>query len=180
MDKYFDIVKEKNERIVYVPYNIIIQLKPLKAKLLGIDVGNIKAKLIYKDKVILKDKFKSLIKYFDKIDLDTGLNQRYPKNESLLYPNDWVEMFKFITLLMKPTLENQKSRKTGFLTFRCVDESSFEFFLEHDFFCSLEESLHSMEKLFDSEIPAWTDSEKKVLEAIHHKLNKLSEEMDLQ
>jgi ATP-dependent helicase HrpA len=179
LDKYFDIIKEKNEKIVYVPYNIIIQLKDKKEKILKQDFGNIKAKLIYKDRVILKDKLKSLVQYFDKIDLETGLNQKYPRSRFFVYPDDWNVIFHYVELVLKPTIPSSNSKKTGFLTIKYGGENNFEYYLERDFFTAIEESLKAIETMFDSEVTAWNENEKVILEAIHHKLNKLSEEMEV-
>jgi ATP-dependent helicase HrpA len=179
LDKYFDIIKERNERVAIIPYHILIQLKPKKELILHQDFSNLKAKLYFKDKLIVKDKLKSLVQYFDKIDLDNGLNQKYPKNETLLYPDDWNEIYRYIPLLLKPTVQSFKGNKTGFLALRSLGENSYEFYLEKDFFSAIEETFNSMEVLFDSEIPAWNDKEKSVMEAIHHKLSNLSEEMEV-
>jgi ATP-dependent helicase HrpA len=178
-DKYFDIIKEKNDKIVNVPYSVIIQLKDRKEKILKQDFGNFRAKLVYKDRIILKDKLKSLVQYFDKIDLDTGLNQHYPRNRFFSYPDDWIDIFRYASVILKPTIPASNAKKTGFLTLRFLGENNYEYYLEKDFFTAIEESLGAIEKLFDSEIPAWNETEKPVLEAIHHKLNKLSEEMEV-
>jgi len=179
LDKYFDIIKEKNEKVVIVPYHILIQLKQKKERILHQDFGSIKAKLFYKDKLVLKDKLKSLVQYFDKIDLENGFNQKYPKNESFLYPDDWVHIFHFIPMLIKPTLPSFKSNYSGFLALRSLGENNYEYYLEKDFFTAIEGSLSSLEILFDSEIPAWNEKEKSVMESIHHKLSNLSEEMEV-
>jgi hypothetical protein len=134
---------------------------------------------MFKDRVILKDKLKSLVQYFDKIDLDTGLNQRYPRNRFFSYPDNWIDIFRYANAILKPTIPASNAKKTGFLTLRFLGENNYEYYLEKDFFTAIEESLNALEKLFDSEIQAWNETEKPVLEAIHHKLNKLSEEMEV-
>ncbi|OHD24315.1 MAG: hypothetical protein A2Y34_05240 [Spirochaetes bacterium GWC1_27_15] len=179
LDKYFDIVKEKNEKIIYVPYHIIIQLKAKKEKILHYDFGTMKAKLFFKEKLIVKDKMKSLVQYFDKIDLDNGINQKFPKNDMLVYPDDWIEIYRYMDHILAPTLSSQKANKTGFLTLRFLEETVYEYYLENDFFCAIEESLKAMEKIFDSEVTAWNDKERLLMESIHHKLHNLSEEMDV-
>ena len=178
-DKYFDIITEKKEKIALVPYNIIIQLKNQKERVLKYNFSNIRAKLLYKDKVILKDKLKSLVQYFDKIDLENGVNTKFPKTPLLYYPDDWNNLFASLNLLLKPTQVSHKSNKIGFLSLRNLGENNYEYYLEKDFFVAIEETLTSIEAIFDNDVVAWNDKEKKVIETVHHKLNKLSEEMDV-
>ncbi len=178
-DKYFEIKYSKNGYFLHVPYQILIQLKKKKEKILEMDIDNIKSKLIFKGKVILVDKLSSLVKYFDKIDLDNGLNTKWPKNQQFLYPDDWVSLFRYIKLLLKPTLTQNNSIRAGFLALDITKENWYEYYLEKDFFYALEISLKSMESLYSSEITAWNDKEKIVLETIHHKLINLAEEMDV-
>ena len=40
-------------------------------------------------------------------------------------------------------------------------------------------SLETIEKIFASDIAAWNEKEKPVMEAVHHKLINLSEEMEV-
>jgi len=178
MDKYFDVKKDKKGFYVSVPYQIMIQLKNKKEKIMDMDFGNIKAKLIYKEIVILTDKLSSLVKYFDKIDLDNGLNKKYPKNQMLLYPEDWVTIYKYLKFLLIPTLKRKKSNYSGFLCINQVEEDTYQYTLESDFFNAIETSLETVEKIFDSSVIAWNENEKKLIEAVHHKLLSLSEEMD--
>ncbi|HPO49788.1 MAG TPA: oligonucleotide/oligosaccharide-binding fold domain-containing protein, partial [Spirochaetota bacterium] len=177
--KYFDIIAEKKEKIVIVPYHIIVQLKNQKEKVLKHNFTNINARLIYKDTVVLKDKFKSLVQYFDKIDLDNGINLKFPRTPLFLYPNDWNNIYNYLNLILRPTKVSHKSSKIGFLALRFLGENNFEYYLEKDFFCAIEESLNAIEKIFDNEVTAWNEKEKRVIEEIHHKLNNLSEEMDV-
>lgn len=179
LDKYFEIRKERRGRFVHVPYSIIIQLKNKKQEILGMDFGNIKAKLVYKEKVILKDKLNSLLRYFDKIDLDNGINQKYPKNQTLLYPDDWPLVYRYLSNLLVPTCSQKRAKHTGFLCLNYLGDSNYEFILERDFFNALETSLSAMESLFDEDITAYTEKEKEKLEQIHHKLTILSEEMEV-
>lgn len=179
LDKYFDIHYDKNNYYVNVPYNIIIQLKKQKEKILEMDIDNIKAKLTFKGITILVDELNSLVKYFDKIDLDNGLNTKWPKNQQFLYPDDWEGLFRYLKLLLKPTLTQKSSYRAGFLSLNKIEENWYQFYLEKDFFYAIETSLRSIENIYSSEIPAWNDKEKITLETIHHKLINLSEEMDV-
>jgi ATP-dependent helicase HrpA len=178
LDKYFDFRKDKKGRFLYVPYQILIQLKSRKEKLLGQDFGKIKARLYHKDAFILKDSFSSLIHYFDKIDLSQGINNRWPRDEFILYPDDWMTLYNNLPNLMKPTRSKRKSRRAGFLTLQQSSKSVYSFFLEHDFFNALEQNIDALEILFEESIPAWTDTEKQVIEKVYHKLLALAEELD--
>ena len=179
LDKYFEINYNKKGYYLNVPYHIIIQLKKNKEKILGMNIDNIRAKLTFKGKIILVDELSSLVKYFDKIELDNGLNTRYPKNQQFLYPDDWDSLFRYIKLLLRPTLTQIKSSRAGFLSLTNIDENWYQFDLEKDFFYAIESSLKSMEILYSSETIAWNDKEKIILENIHHKLINLAEEMDV-
>lgn len=175
LDKFFMIVKDKKEQLVDVQYHIIIQLASKKDKLEKMDFGNVRARLVYKDRTILKDKLNNLLKYFDKIDLEGGISKRYPRGQFLLYPDDWNEIFSFLPMLIKPTARSKNRKKTGFLTLSYMGEDTFEYRLEGDFFNAIEASLDSLEQLFEFSFPAWNDKEKAVLEHVHHKLHNLSE-----
>ncbi|MCK4799291.1 MAG: hypothetical protein KAT05_18095, partial [Spirochaetes bacterium] len=179
LDKYFEFHREKNGRFLYVPYNIIIQLKNKKEKIMEMNFGNLKAKLVFKGKIILKDSLNSLVRYFDKIDLDNGINTKWPKNQFFLYPDDWVGILRYIKLLLMPTLSQSNSTHTGFLCLNSVEDNVYKYNLERDFFYALETSLETMEKIFDSSIIAWNEKEKAVMESVHHKLINLSEEMEV-
>ena len=179
LDKYFEINHNKKDYFLNVPYNIIIQLKKNKEKILRMNIDNIRSKLTFKGKIILVDELSSLVKYFDKIDLDNGLNTKFPKNQQFLYPDDWNSLFRYIKLLLKPTLTQKNSSRAGFLSLKNTNDNWYEFYLERDFFYAIESSLKSMEILYSSEIIAWDDKEKIALETIHHKLINLAEEMDV-
>lgn len=179
LDKFFEIKENKREEYVAVPYHIIIQLKQKKEKLLKMDFGNLKAKLFFKDKIILTDSLNSLIRYFDKINLDNGINLKWPKNQLLYYPDDWFIIFRYLKKVLVPTLAKKSSDKVGFLTFTSVEEDLYSYYLERDFFTAIETSISAIERLFGSEIPVWNEQEKKVIENIHHKLISLSEEMEV-
>ena len=179
LDKYFDILKDKKGTYVSVPYQIIIQLRKHKEKVLTLDLGNYRSKLIFKDIIVLTDKLSSLVQYFDKIDLDNGINVKWPKSQQFLYPDDWVGIFRNIKSILKPTLSQHKSKRAGFLTLEQVDENSYQYYLEKDFFFAIETSLKALESIFSADIIAWNEREKTVLENIHHKLTSLSEEMDV-
>jgi HrpA-like RNA helicase len=179
LDKYFEINYNKKGYSLNVPYHIIIQLKKKKEKLLEMNIDNIRSKLTFKGKVILVDELSSLIKYFDKIDLDNGLNTKYPKNQQFLYPDDWDTLFQYIKLLLKPTLTQKNSFRAGFLSLSNIDENWYQFYLEKDFFYAIESSLKAMEALYASDIIAWNNKEKTILETVHHKLINLAEEMDV-
>ncbi|MCG8568895.1 MAG: ATP-dependent RNA helicase, partial [Spirochaetes bacterium] len=179
LDKYFDVVQIKKERLVHVPYQIIIQLQNRKTKIMRMDFGKISARLVYKDYIILKDNFTSLLKYFDKINLDQGMNFDWPRNQLLLYPDDWTTIYRYLPNLIRPTARTRKNKKAGFLTLRYLGEDTYDYYLEYDFFTAIEENLNSLEILFEFDIKAWTEKEKKKLDNIHHYLNNLAEEMEV-
>lgn len=179
LDKFFEIRETNKEEFVAVPYQILIQLKDRKEKILKLEFGQLKAKLFFKDKVILTDKLNSLVRYFDKINLDNGINLKWPKNQSFFYPDDWFMIYRYIKKILLPTLPKKSSKTAGFLTFNFLENDFYSFYLEKDFFTALETSLDALEKLFESEISVWNDQEKKVIESIHHKLLNLSEEMEV-
>jgi hypothetical protein len=179
LDKYFDVLKDKTGVYVSVPYHIIIQLKSKKEEIIEMDFGKLNARLVFKEKIILTDKLNSLLKYFDKIDLDNGLNDRYPKGQNFLYPNDWDAIYRYLKLLLKPTITKKTSLYAGFLCINSTEENIYNFYLEKDFFNAIETSLETMEKLFSSSIPAWNDKEKHIIESIHHKIINLAEEMEV-
>lgn len=179
LDKYFDIVGDKKVSYALIPYNVVIQLKSRKEKVLKYNFDNLQAVLTYGESVILKDKLNSLLQYFDKIDLDNGINKRWPKGRTFYYPQDWTSLFRFIKILLKPTFVNKKSKNCGFLTITENEKDQYKFYLEKDFFTAIEKCLEVVERIFSSELAVWNDHEKEILESIHHKLNKLSEEMDV-
>ncbi|HPP03872.1 MAG TPA: ATP-dependent RNA helicase [Spirochaetota bacterium] len=179
LDKYFEIKKSNKQVYAFIPYHIIIQLKSRKERLLHYDFGDLKAHLYFKDILILKDRLNSLLEYFDKIDLNNGINTKYPKNKFLVYPDDWSQIFKYIKILLRPSLENPKSHKSGFLALNCSEENIYQFYLEDDFFTAIENSFNSLEKLFASEIKVWNEEEKKQIEKIHHKLSNYLEELEV-
>ena len=179
LDKYFDIVKDKKESYAVIPYHIIIQLKKRKERVLHYNFENLQSILMYKDTFILKDKLNSLLQYFDKINLDNGVNLKWSKGKILYYPEDWQVIFKYIKKILTPTLISKKTNKAGFLTLISVEDNQYKFYLEKDFFTAIEKCFESVEKLFSSELPVWNEQEKVILERIHHKLNNLSQEMDV-
>lgn len=176
LDKHFDIVKDKAELLLHVPYEIIIQLKNKKDQILKMDFGNQRARLMYKNILILKDKMSALVQYFDKIDLDNGINYSWPKGEILIYPDDWHEIYKYIPFLMKPTSRSRKKKRAGFLSFYLNKDDSIEFLLDYDYFHAMENTLDSLRNLLEADIPAWTDDEKKVILGVYHKLLNLTED----
>ncbi|HQJ06776.1 MAG TPA: hypothetical protein PLI57_10420, partial [Spirochaetota bacterium] len=179
LDKYFDIIGDKKVSYALIPYNAVIQLKSRKEKVLKYNFNNLQAVLTYGESVILKDKLNSLLQYFDKIDLDNGINKKWPKGKTFYYPQDWASLFRFIKILLKPTFVNKKSKNCGFLTITESEKDVYKFYLEKDFFTAIEKCLEAVENIFSSDLAVWNDHEKKILGAIHHKLNKLSEEMDV-
>lgn len=179
LDKYFEIHSDRKGNFVNVPYHIIIQLKHKKENILSKDLSRIRAKLTFRDKIVLKDSFASLLHYFDKIDLDNGLNLKWPKSQSFLYPDDWDGLYRYIKLLLKPTLPKNDSKHTGFLTLRSFEDNLYQYYLERDYFIALENALENLDKIFDSEITAWNEKEKEVMEKVYHKLLSLSEEMEI-
>ncbi|MBN2544322.1 MAG: ATP-dependent RNA helicase [Spirochaetes bacterium] len=178
-DKYFEIREENRTDYAIIPYHIIIQLKDRKEKLIKHDYGRLKAKLTFNEKIILIDRLNSLLKYFDKIDLDNGINVKWPKNQVLIYPDDWFTIFKYLRIILRPTTSKKTSRQAGFLALTNTDQNSYQFYLERDFFTAIEVSIDSLENLFMSDIQAWNDKEKVIVEAVHHKLLSLSEEMEV-
>ena len=179
LDKYFEIYHDNRGKFVNVPYNIIIQLKKQKEKILHNDYGGLKAKLTFREKIILTDDLNSLLKYFDKINLDNGLKLKWPKEQQLVYPDDWSIIYRYLKLLLLPTLAKKSSQNAGFLSLMKTDQDAYQFYLEKDFFYAIETSLTSLEDIFSKEIIAWNEREKNDLEFIHHKLNNLSEEMEI-
>lgn len=180
LDKYFEIKENKRQKYVFVPYHIIIQLKSRKERLLHYNFGDLKAHLYFKDILILKDSFNSLLEYFDKIDLNNGINTKYPKNKFLFYPDNWVQIFKYAKILLRPSLENPRSKKSGFLTLSYLEENNcYKFCLEEDFFSAIETSYKALQVLFSSSLKVWNEDEKKQLEKIHHKLNTYLEELEV-
>jgi ATP-dependent helicase HrpA len=178
-DKYFDIVKDHGEHIAVVPYSVLIQLKDKKEELLKLSHGKRVAKLFHKEILVVKDNFDSLLRYFDKIELDNGFNKHYPKGISLCYPDDWVTIYRNIANLMKPTVKKKTNKSSGFLTLTTSGDDVYEFYTENDFFTALETNLETLYKIFESGIPAWTDEEKKIIEDKAAYMNAILEELDL-
>ena len=104
---------------------------------------------------------------------------KWPKSQMLSYPDDWSIIFLNIKNLLRPTLPQNNSKYTGFLSLNSYNDNYYEFVLEKDFFVALENSVSALENIYTADIKAYNDSEKSVLDAIHHKIIKLSEEMDL-
>ncbi len=177
LDRTFEVIKDRNDLLINIKYHEIIPFKDRKEKILGRDYGRYIAKLHYKDRVIVKDKLTSLIQYFDKIDLSTGFNSRWPKEQSISYPEDWMTLYRYIPLIMKPTTKSKNNKKTGFLTLKYLGDKLYEYYLESDFFNALETNLNSLNELFSSDVPAWNDQEKAAIERIHRKLTEISDEI---
>lgn len=178
-DKYFDIVKERGESIVHIPYSIIIQLKGKKAQLLSMDFGKKTGRLVYKDILIVKDKFSSILKYFDWIDLEHGVNRKFPAGLFLVYPDDWMTLYLNMTNLLKPTLKKNNPRKAGFLTLRKGEKDTYQYELEMDIYTALEVSLDAIGSIFESDIPAWTEKEKEGMENVYGRLSRMLEEISI-
>ncbi len=179
LDKYFDIKTNNKNRLLEIPYNIIIQLKDRKQEININLLPKIEAVLLYKDNtIIVKDKLINIIKYFDRIDLDNGLNEKWPKNETLTYPNDWNRIFEFIKYIFKPTRVKKGSKSSGFLMLVSEGNSVYSYRIERDFFTALETSIEALDKIFDEEIVCWNSDEQKEIEGIYHKLYASSIKME--
>lgn len=179
LDKYFDVTRDKKGYYAIIPYSIIIQLQNKKNQIIKLKIESIRAKLFFKEKVIVQDKLTSLVRYFDKIDLSDGINNNWPKDETLLYPDDWYEIYRYIKFLMKPTVNKPKAKKSGFLTLRFSKKNKCYYYsIEYDFFFALENCIGSLEKMFDSEINAWTEEEHSALEKVYRNMILLSESLD--
>ncbi len=179
LDKYFDIRRFKNRPVVQIPYHIVIQLKENKKDIPIESLPNYEAALVYKDNtLIVKDKFRSIMRYFDHIDLENGIENFFPKNEGLYYPEDWNRIMEFIPRILKPTRSKPKGKSAAFLALKVEGGEVYSFVLERDYFTALENSIDALQSLFDQEIPAWTDDEKVVIEGVFRRLYEISEKTD--
>ena len=161
-DKYFDLEKDKNESYYKLPYSILIQLKDKKEQLIEMDFGKKKARLFYKDILIAQDYFSVILKYFDVLSLDNGVNNQYPGSSAMIYPDDWNQLFRYLKKLSYPTVKRGKrATKAAFLTLRKLDDDTYQYFLERDIYESLETSINALNDLLEESVPAWTEDEKK-------------------
>lgn len=179
-DKYFDLEKDRNESYYHVPYSIIIQLKDKKNQLIEMDLGKKKARLFYKETLIAQDYFSVILKYFDVIPLDDGINRQYPGNAAMIYPDDWNQLFRYLKKLAYPTVKRGKyAAKAAFLTLRKLDDDGYQYFLERDIYTSLETSIDALNDLLEESVPAWTDDEKKVIEDVYNRLLRMLNEISV-
>lgn len=179
-DKYFDLEKDRNESYYRIPYSIIIQLKDRKSQLVEMDFGKKKARLYYKEILIAQDYFSVILKYFDVIPLDDGINRQYPGNAAMIYPDDWNQLFRYLEKLAYPTVKRGKrAAKSAFLTLRKLDDEGYQYFLERDMYTSLETSINALNDLLEESIPAWTDDEKKEIEAVYNRLLRMLNEISV-
>ena len=177
-DKYFDLEKDKNESYYRVPYSIIIQLKDKKNQLIEMNFGKKKARLFYKETLVAQDYFSVLLKYFDVIPLNEGINRQYPGNTAMIYPDDWNQLFRYLEKLAYPTVKRGKHEtKSAFLTLRKIDDDRYQYFLEYDMYTSLETSINALNDLLEEAIPAWTDDEKKEVETVYNRLLRMLNEI---
>lgn len=179
-DKYFDLEKDRKESYYRIPYSIIIQLKDRKSQLVEMDFGKKKARLYYKEILIAQDYFSVILKYFDVIPLDDGINRQYPGNAAMIYPDDWNQLFRYLEKLAYPTVKRGKrAAKSAFLTLRKLDDEGYQYFLERDMYTSLETSINALNDLLEESIPAWTDDEKKEIEAVYNRLLRMLNEISV-
>ena len=117
----------------------MIQLKDKKEQLIEMDFGKKKARLFYKDILIAQDYFSVILKYFDVLSLDNGVNNQYPGSSAMIYPDDWNQLFRYLKKLSYPTIKRGKrAAKAAFLTLRKLDDDTYQYFLERDIYESLE------------------------------------------
>jgi hypothetical protein len=173
-DKYFDLEKDRNESYYKIPYSIIIQLRDKKSELIEMDFGKKKARLFYKDTLIVQDYFSAILKYFDVIPLDNGLNVQYPGSAAMVYPDDWNQLFRYLKKLSYPTVKRGKrAMKASFMTLRKIDDDAYQYFLERDIYESLETSINALNDLLEENVPAWTEDEKKEVERVYNELSRM-------
>lgn len=179
-DKYFDLEKDKNESYYKLPYSILIQLKDKKEQLIEMDFGKKKARLFYKDILIAQDYFSVILKYFDVLSLDNGVNNQYPGSSAMIYPDDWNQLFRYLKKLSYPTVKRGKrATKAAFLTLRKLDDDTYQYFLECDIYESLETSINALNDLLEESVPAWTEDEKKEVEQTYNNLLRMFNEISV-
>ena len=179
-DKYFDLEKDKNESYYKLPYSILIQLKDKKEQLIEMDFGKKKARLFYKDTLIAQDYFSVILKYFDVLSLDNGVNNQYPGSSAMIYPDDWNQLFRYLKKLSYPTVKRGKrATKAAFLTLRKLDDDTYQYFLERDIYESLETSINALNDLLEESVPAWTEDEKKEVEQTYNNLLRMFNEISV-
>ena len=179
-DKYFDLEKDKNESYYKLPYSILIQLKDKKEQLIEMDFGKKKARLFYKDILIAQDYFSVILKYFDVLSLDNGVNNQYPGSSAMIYPDDWNQLFRYLKKLSYPTVKRGKRAvKAAFLTLRKLDDDTYQYFLERDIYESLETSINALNDLLEESVPAWTEDEKKEVEQTYNNLLRMFNEISV-
>ena len=179
-DKYFDLEKDKNESYYKLPYSILIQLKDKKEQLIEMDFGKKKARLFYKDILIAQDYFSVILKYFDVLSLDNGVNNQYPGSSAMIYPDDWNQLFRYLKKLSYPTVKRGKrATKAAFLTLRKLDDDTYQYFLERDIYESLETSINALNDLLEESVPAWTEDEKKEVEQTYNNLLRMFNEISV-
>lgn len=179
-DKYFDLEKDKNESYYKLPYSILIQLKDKKEQLIEMDFGKKKARLFYKDILIAQDYFSVILKYFDVLFLDNGVNNQYPGSSAMIYPDDWNQLFRYLKKLSYPTVKRGKrATKAAFLTLRKLDDDTYQYFLERDIYESLETSINALNDLLEESVPAWTEDEKKEVEQTYNNLLRMFNEISV-
>ena len=179
-DKYFDLEKDKNESYYKLPYSILIQLKDKKEQLIEMDFGKKKARLFYKDILIAQDYFSVILKYFDVLSLDNGVNNQYPGSSAMIYPDDWTQLFRYLKKLSYPTVKRGKrATKAAFLTLRKLDDDTYQYFLERDIYESLETSINALNDLLEESVPAWTEDEKKEVEQTYNNLLRMFNEISV-
>lgn len=179
-DKYFDLEKDKNESYYKLPYSILIQLKDKKEQLIEMDFGKKKARLFYKDILIAQDYFSVILKYFDVLSLDNGVNNQYPGSSAMIYPDDWNQLFRYLKKLSYPTVKRGKRvTKAAFLTLRKLDDDTYQYFLERDIYESLETSINALNDLLEESVPAWTEDEKKEVEQTYNNLLRMFNEISV-
>lgn len=179
-DKYFDLEKDKNESYYKLPYSILIQLKDKKEQLIEMDFGKKKARLFYKDILIAQDYFSVILKYFDVLSLDNGVNNQYPGSSAMIYPDDWNQLFRYLKKLSYPTVKRGKrATKAAFLTLLKLDDDTYQYFLERDIYESLETSINALNDLLEESVPAWTEDEKKEVEQTYNNLLRMFNEISV-
>lgn len=179
-DKYFDLEKDKNESYYKLPYSILIQLKDKKEQLIEMDFGKKKARLFYKDILIAQDYFSVILKYFDVLSLDNGVNNQYPGSSAMIYLDDWNQLFRYLKKLSYPTVKRGKrATKAAFLTLRKLDDDTYQYFLERDIYESLETSINALNDLLEESVPAWTEDEKKEVEQTYNNLLRMFNEISV-
>ena len=180
MGVFIDLEKDKNESYYKLPYSILIQLKDKKEQLIEMDFGKKKARLFYKDILIAQDYFSVILKYFDVLSLDNGVNNQYPGSSAMIYPDDWNQLFRYLKKLSYPTVKRGKrATKAAFLTLRKLDDDTYQYFLERDIYESLETSINALNDLLEESVPAWTEDEKKEVEQTYNNLLRMFNEISV-